>query len=478
MYWYAAWSKPFHVDEFYSWVYAHRCSFYEIITMKDGGIGHPPFYHFLQKVVQTIFTGYHFLQVRLVNYIAATLYILTLAVIVYRFRKSYLLCFGVCLSASVFELFLFSRMYGVLALMALWTYCLVEKFIDTGKRKYAWLLFFVVITGFLSDYNFILMMPCVVISITWHNRYSRRIIIGCFIFLAALMLLASSFRIIHSGIHTIWRAMSLTASDIARELRGTVYLIMDFSFKELVAAGIIITLGTGLYSDLKKQMTGIFLRKNKIFSAAYQRSITFINNDERFIRLLLSLAGAYLLLLTINPIFSLWRDLIDKRFLFLLFPLVVFFLIKIFPLKLLRVLSVVWIVSGLLFLASNRVQDSYPPPALSGYENVVYYTEFSYSTRYLKIDYKANAEPELLNQRFASFCRVCTMGRLFNADESRKEIVVAGTADFPEIGIMPDNYILIKRNINISPLDELFFKYLTPIYTNRFGVFVYRLKHR
>ena len=31
----AAYNKPFHVDEFYSWVYAERCTFKEIILLTD-----------------------------------------------------------------------------------------------------------------------------------------------------------------------------------------------------------------------------------------------------------------------------------------------------------------------------------------------------------------------------------------------------------------------------------------------------------
>ncbi|HRZ26465.1 MAG TPA: glycosyltransferase family 39 protein, partial [Spirochaetota bacterium] len=240
MYWHAAWNKPFHVDEFYSWVYSYRCTFSEIMMMKDAGIGHPPLYHLLQKVVQTLCTDYHFLQVRLVNYIAAIFYIVSLAVIIYRSRKSYLLCLGVCLSATVFELFLFSRMYGVLSLMALWAYILAEKYINTGNNKYMLLLLLVVVAGFFSDYNFVLVVPCVVISLLWRARHGGKIIVSCFVLAAVLLISASLYRIVHSGVQTVWGAMRFTASDTARALLETAYLILNFSFKELIALSCVI----------------------------------------------------------------------------------------------------------------------------------------------------------------------------------------------------------------------------------------------
>jgi len=35
VYWIAAYNKPFYADEFYSWVYAERCTFKEIILLKE-----------------------------------------------------------------------------------------------------------------------------------------------------------------------------------------------------------------------------------------------------------------------------------------------------------------------------------------------------------------------------------------------------------------------------------------------------------
>lgn len=478
MYWYAAWNKPFHVDEFYSWVYAQRCSFMEILMLKDRGIGHLPLYHLLQKAVQSVFNNYHFLLVRLVNYIAATFYILSLAVIVYRLCKSYLLCLGLCLSATVFEVFLFSRMYGLVSLFSLWTYCLVENFIETGNRRYAWLLIPVVIAGFFSDYNFVLMIPCIVISIIWRTPHSKRIIVASFIFLFALFIFTSSFRIAHSGVQSVWGAIRFTMSDIARELRETIYLVLNFSFKEMVAAGLIILLGAGLYAALKRQLFKGHLNPGRMVAAIFQWVQRHMRTEEYSARLILSLVGAYGVLLSINSMFSITRrDLIDKRFLFLLFPLIVIFLIRNLPIKFLKVMSYIWIFSGILFLLSNRMQNYYPPPALPGQENLVYQDAFSYSTQYLKNDLITNEDSVFLDLKtFHLFCRVCAMGRQFDPDNSSKEIIVVGDENFPEAGIMPERFILIDGYVYLSRLDELFFKYLTPIYLGRYGVFVYRHK--
>ena len=75
LYWFAAYYKPFHVDEFYSWVYASRCTFKEIFMSKDTGIGHQPLYHIIQKLVQTLFQPYHFSHVRLANYLIGSLFV-------------------------------------------------------------------------------------------------------------------------------------------------------------------------------------------------------------------------------------------------------------------------------------------------------------------------------------------------------------------------------------------------------------------
>ena len=40
-------------------MYASRCSFGEILLLRDFGIGHPPLYHLLQKLVQLCMPFYH-----------------------------------------------------------------------------------------------------------------------------------------------------------------------------------------------------------------------------------------------------------------------------------------------------------------------------------------------------------------------------------------------------------------------------------
>ena len=63
------------MDEFYSWVYAQKCTYAEILTLKDTGIGHPPLYHLIQKFVSDLLPGYHFVHVRIANFIFGILFL-------------------------------------------------------------------------------------------------------------------------------------------------------------------------------------------------------------------------------------------------------------------------------------------------------------------------------------------------------------------------------------------------------------------
>ena len=74
-FWIAAFYKDYKGDEFYSWVYAKKCTYVEILQLKDTGIGHPPLYHLLQKISQDILPNKPPINVRTVNFIAGVLFL-------------------------------------------------------------------------------------------------------------------------------------------------------------------------------------------------------------------------------------------------------------------------------------------------------------------------------------------------------------------------------------------------------------------
>ena len=106
LYWTASLYKGFHIDEFFSWVYTQRSSVTEIFQLKDFGIGHPPIYHFLQKIIQTIFTNYHPFQVRVINYLVGSFFIVLLIRLVSKHRENLLFLYSLCFYATILDIFL------------------------------------------------------------------------------------------------------------------------------------------------------------------------------------------------------------------------------------------------------------------------------------------------------------------------------------------------------------------------------------
>ena len=174
-YWVAAYFKPFNVDEFFSWVYAERCSFWEIITLRDTGIGHPPLFHLLQKTVQVCFSVYHPLQVRLVNYVVGSVFIILLSRILKREQAVPGFFLAVASSACVLNVFVFSRMWGLVCLASLLLVWSGEKYVKARTRKNAIVFGIVAIFGFVSDYGFVLLIPYMIIVIFSNSQYLERI---------------------------------------------------------------------------------------------------------------------------------------------------------------------------------------------------------------------------------------------------------------------------------------------------------------
>ena len=158
-YWSAAYFKPFHVDEFFSWVYAERCTLTEILFLKDFGIGHPPLFHLLQKVVIELFPAFHFLQVRLVNFVVGAIFVSFIVIILSKHGRLGIYPVSIACSASVINLFVFSRMWGLVCLSSLLLLWAGEMYVCTDGARYFAGMVMAFAFGFISDYNFVLMVP-------------------------------------------------------------------------------------------------------------------------------------------------------------------------------------------------------------------------------------------------------------------------------------------------------------------------------
>ena len=65
----------------------------------------------------------------------------------------------------------------------------------------------------------------------------------------------------------------------------------------------------------------------------------------------------------------------------------------------------------------------------------------------------------------------------FQLDDYNK-IWVIGRQDFNYANFIPIKFKLIKKKVNLSWLDRIQFKYLTPIYTRRYAVFEFHKAER
>ena len=176
-YWFAAFHKPVHVDEFYSWVYAERCSFAGILSLADHGIGHPPLYHVLQKMAAILLPHSFPISLRIVNYIAGSIFIILFVRLLLLQRHLPVFCYGAACSAIILNAFLFSRMYGLVLLFSLLFYWFGEKYYERANLKNAALLLSVFTLGMYADYNF---FTCSIISFETISFVVFFLIIICF----------------------------------------------------------------------------------------------------------------------------------------------------------------------------------------------------------------------------------------------------------------------------------------------------------
>jgi hypothetical protein len=463
LYWITALHKPFHVDEFYSWVYAERCTFGEIIKLKDFGIGHPPLYHILQKFVQISVPGYHHLYVRLVNYFIGSIFIILFIRILLKYKCALLYISGACISATTLEIFIFSRMWGLVCLASLLLFFTGELYCNTSNKKYLVGFFGAIILGFLSDYIFILLTPYILIIIFKNKPLLKRVSILSFPALLWFLAIYKSF--FKSNEQTISFYLYNLSINTGRILVKLANIIFNFWFIELfllVLLVVFILILLKIKDDLKAGNI-------KISSVSFFRIFDTTNVKGR---LLVTVICALLIILATNQIF--WRPLINKKYLFILCPYMFLLLFFIFDKRTLHVISVFLIISGLIYTSSNRIVEWYPPDTFESKVPVIFENEFSYATQYLKIDKNKSASPLIRDfSNMDMYCKLCRIGTDEIPFEEFNSFIYV-SIEKKDNPVFTGFVLKSKSDIKYTWLDKLEFKYLTPIPKTKFKIFEYQ----
>jgi hypothetical protein len=196
------------------------------------------------------------------------------------------------------------------------------------------------------------------------------------------------------------------------------------------------------------------------------RSMHILNLDIVKNRMIVSIIGAILILLWVSPLF--WRDLKNQRFVLILFPFLLFFVYQVFSQKVVRTISVILAISGLIYISSTRVSNGYPPPSYGKDIPVIFQNEFAYSNQYFKQRKDVPNDPYLIDKtKFEKFCKICKMGKK-NIDFAKyNEIWIVGSYDFDPAPFLPSDHKLVSKIEHLTWLDRLQFQFMTPLHHAR-----------
>jgi hypothetical protein len=181
------------------------------------------------------------------------------------------------------------------------------------------------------------------------------------------------------------------------------------------------------------------------------------------IRLLISIICAFAILISVNSLF--WRDLIDARFLIVLLPFILLILYRYLAPRPLRIISMILMFTGILYITSNAVSDFVPPPAIKHKIPVIFQYVNAYSTQYLTVDKIINREPFIIDfSHYYKNCKTCVMGTDKISYEHYDSLWVVGSYDWDPLSILPKEFTLAKSCANnYTWSDRVQFEYLTPI---------------
>jgi len=504
MFWIAAYHKPFHMDEFYSWVYAERCTFSEIFSLKEFGIGHPPLFHLMQKFTQTVLSPYNPIQVRLANYVIGSAFVIVFVKVFSQYKTFPLFFYAVSSSASVLDTFVFSRMWGLVCLFSLLFVHTGEQYLRTRSAMTLSVFLGIGFLGILSDYSFILLFPYV-LTVLWLHKPRVKVFL---LSLVAVWLISTCFFLIVKGhdINHLLYSLGIAPTRIAHEIW---LLLSKFWFYEPFLLALLVVL-ISFWSSLKKKgrhlsdttgdhnpfvamMVALFailividlgerygiLRVRHvvpivlsvfflvlIFMRAKMSNATEGEADMN--RLTVGIAGGVFVLLSANSFF--WRNLIEARFLTILLPFLLLLIYRKFSLVQLYIMSGILIISGLLYVSSNGVSDFFPPPAFKDDSSIVFQDVHAYANQYLRSNKSASPNPFMIDLLlFQRYCKVCRMGTDSIPYNNFDTFWIVGRRTFDPSKVVPENFVLTEtRDAGLTWSDKLQLKYFTPIYPLRF----------
>jgi hypothetical protein len=478
LYGYTAYSKPFHVDEFFSWVYAERCTYSEILKLRDGGIGHPPLYHLAQKTVQTLIRPYNFINVRLANYFFGSLFVIALSLLLLRKKCHPLFIAAACLSATVIDHFIFSRMWGLVGLISVLLIASGERYCEDSRIKYLVGLFIFLLIGLYSDYNFVLLIPYIAIILLSDKKFFNKILFIGFSISIMLFVFLNIYKVIKKLSGGFYNLIYYLIHEIYQVIKETIALIFYFNYKELLFFSILILsfiIITTIFSKYQKENSNSF-SINKFVKWTWLSLKDFLsgNADKKSInrRMILSIICALMILLVINPL--MWREMLLTRFLFILYPLLLLVISNLYVSRL-HIISIIMLLTTILYIPSNKVSDYYPPPAIKDIGTpVIFYDAFTYSTHYFKIDRGHNDIPLILDlTAYNAFCRICKMGTSEFDFNKYNEIHIV-TDNHRINSLMPAGYFLAATKPNLSWFDQFLYSRLTPRDNTYFCVFTFK----
>ena len=497
LYWIAAYNRPFHIDEYFSWVYTERCSFYELLMMKDTGIGHPPLYHLILKLFQRYFYLIPDVYlIRTANYFLGSIFIILIIKLLSKYKIVPIYYYAIATSATLLDSFIFSRMWGFVALAALLTFNFGERWIRHKSKSNLFFLLLAIVFGFLVDFNFILILPYVIIIFLHKKVIIKKNLLIILFIMFILILFSIYFGNIRDDISIKFMFFSFLDS-ILRLNFEILNLIFNFWFEETFFISLFLFILFLLHSKAKHKsntdrnfacnlpfkivlsmvllLIFKYLLSYDLIRIRYLYMLIFIiffyfilkgkiylNLQQLQTRMACSILGANLLILIINPWF--WRDLIDNRFLIVLLPFFFLIILLSFRKQTLNLMSGLIIISGILYSNSTAINDYFTPnPSPDFDEPIVYQDIFTYSTDYFKND--PTYSPYIIDKTgFEKYCRICEMGNDNIPFESFNSFVLLSRYYDEQMPTIPKKFRLYRTQYAcFSDLDKFQLKYFTPI---------------
>ena len=256
----------------------------------------------------------------------------------------------------------------------------------------------------------------------------------------------------------------------------------DTRIRVLLGTGLVFVFGVVFYSFIYLR----FLRMKTVFVlllclipvvARFFRKVKTLTFDAQ-LRMIMVLVTAGLLLLILDNLA--WRDLVEKRFLLVLIPFVFYLVYISVPAAVVRVLSVVLIVSGGFYLFSSGISDEYGTPGTFPNKQVFFKDVHSFSTYYFENQHDAGRSVRILDKsEFKKFCKLCDTGSLVAVGDQvneRDEFSVVGRENLNYTLFVPGEFILVRQNHNLRLLDRFMLKHFSPVYFASYAAYDFKRK--